>query len=152
MKIKTASEVAKYFIVSSQRKNKPISNLKLQKLLYYAQAWHLVLQDRPLFSDDIEAWVHGPVVPAVFREYKPFGWRPIQIDSTIAQKFDETTIDHLKEVVRVYGKFDAIDLERLTHQETPWKDARGNLAPDEPSNRVITREAMKKYYGARLIG
>lgn len=152
MKIKSASEFAKYFIASFQRKNKAISNLKLQKLLYYAQAWHLALYDRPLFSDDIEAWVHGPVVRAVFREYKPFGWKPIQIDRAIVQTFDEAEMDHLKEVARVYGKFDSIDLERMTHHEAPWRDARGNLAPDEPSNRVIKHEAMKKYYGARLIG
>jgi uncharacterized phage-associated protein len=59
---------------------------------------------------------------------------------------------HLNEVMRIYGKFDGATLERMTHQEAPWRDARKGLAPDEPSNRVITHEAMKKYYGARLNG
>ncbi|HUZ03805.1 MAG TPA: type II toxin-antitoxin system antitoxin SocA domain-containing protein, partial [Acidobacteriaceae bacterium] len=63
MKHTSASDIAKYFIASFQKKNKAISNLKLQKLLYYAQAWHLALYGSPLFSDSIEAWVHGPVVP-----------------------------------------------------------------------------------------
>ena len=52
-------------------------NLKLQKLVYYAQAWHLALRDVPLFEEDFEAWVHGPVIPALYQEYKKFGWRPI---------------------------------------------------------------------------
>jgi uncharacterized phage-associated protein len=152
MKIRTASEIAQYFIVSSQRKNKPISNLKLQKLLYYAQAWHLVLQDSPLFSDNIEAWVHGPVVRQVFRAYRSFGWRPLEIDCKSTVDFDNQTMQHLNEVAAVYGKFDGIELERMTHSEAPWRDARGSLAPDEPSNRVITHEAMKQFYSARLNG
>ena len=146
----TASEIAKYTIASFQAKNKEISNLKLQKLLYYAQAWQLALYARPLFREPIEAWVHGPVVPGVFREYKEYAWRPI------AQKVQASTPAelkfHLSEVIRVYGKFDAVELERMTHREDPWKEARGSLAPDEPSHRVITDESMKNYYGARLNG
>lgn len=150
MKNTKASEIAKYFIASFQKSNKEISNLKLQKLLYYAQGWHLALYGQPVFEDSIEAWVHGPVVPNVFREYKQYAWRPIkekvQADVTADVKF------HLTEVVRVYGKFDATTLERLTHREAPWIDTRGTLSPDEPSNRVITKESIKKYFSARLDG
>lgn len=149
MKHIVASDIAKYFIASFQKKKADISNLKLQKLLYYAQAWHLALYDAPLFDDKIEAWVHGPVVRGVFREYKEFGWKPlsVQISNRI---FSDEVNGHLKEVIRVYGKFDAVILERMTHREAPWRDARGNLAPDEPSNRAITHEAMKKFYCDRL--
>lgn len=143
----TASEIAKYIIASFQKKNKEISNLKLQKLLYYAQAWHLVLYEGPLFNDEIEAWVHGPVVPSVFREYKLFGWK------SIAAKIQVETPDslrfHLSEVNRVYGKFDAVTLERMTHREDPWKRARGTLAPDEPSHAVISLSSMKNYFSDR---
>ncbi|MHB8301773.1 MAG: Panacea domain-containing protein [Acidobacteriaceae bacterium] len=147
MKHTNASDIAKYFIASFQKKGNEIGNLKMQKLLYYAQAWHLALYDAPLFDDKIEAWVHGPVVRGVFREYKPSGWNPLSVHGPIPIFSDEVN-SHLKEVVRVYGKFDAVDLERMTHREDPWRDARGDLAPDEPSNRVITPEAMKKFYGA----
>ncbi len=150
MKSTTASEVAKYFISSFQKKNKEISNLKLQKLLYYAQAWHLALYGKPLFLDPIQAWVHGPVVPSVFRQYKDYAWRPIT-EEVKAETLSDLTF-HLKEVTRVYGEFDATTLERMTHQEGPWKEARGSLAPDEPSNRVITHESMKNFYHARLDG
>lgn len=144
----TASGIAKYIIASFQKKQE-ISNLKLQKLLYYAQAWHLVLYDAALFDDKIEAWVHGPVVASVFREYREFGWKPLSV-TEVCRISSVDVVSHLKEVIRVYGKFDAVMLERMTHREAPWRDARGNLAPDEPSNRVITHEAMKKFYGAKL--
>ena len=149
MKYMTASDVAKYFISSFQKKNKEISNLKLQKLLYYAQAWHLVFFDVPLFDDKIEAWVHGPVVRSVFQEYRKFGWKPVKTEDSggITSKKIK---DHLDEVMRAYGEFDAVLLERQTHRESPWRDARGNLEPDEPSNRVITHEAMKLFYRAQL--
>lgn len=150
MKHATASEIAKYFIASFQKKHKEISNLKLQKLLYYAQAWHLALYDVPLFDDKIEAWVHGPVVRSVFREYKAFGWNPLSVHGP-KPNFSEEVNRHLDEVARVYGKFDAVDLERMTHREDPWLDARGNLAPDAPSRNVISYSAMKRYYGARLV-
>ncbi|MGC9292044.1 MAG: Panacea domain-containing protein, partial [Acidobacteriaceae bacterium] len=137
MKRVTASEVAKYFIASFQKKGKEISNLKLQKLLYYAQAWHLAFYDVPLFDDQIEAWVHGPVVRSVFQEYRKFGWKPVKTGNSGGITSKKIT-DHLDEVMRAYGKFDAVLLERRTHRESPWRDARGNLEPDEPSNRVIT--------------
>jgi len=137
-------------VASFQAHRKPISNLKLQKLLYYAQAWYLAFYNEPLFTGKIEAWVHGPVVREVFRTYKKYEWKPIteQVSKVALAKVQQ----HLDEVIRVYGKFDAVDLERMTHQEAPWRDARGALAPDEPSNRVITHEAMKKFYTARLNG
>lgn len=150
MKHTAASDVAKYLISSFQEKSKEISNLKLQKLLYYGQAWHLALYGTPLFDEKIEAWVHGPVVPAVFREYKGFRWNPI-LEKTQARTPSDLKF-HLNEVIRVYGKFDAVALERMTHREDPWREARGTLAPDEPSNRVITQESMKNYYSARLNG
>lgn len=150
MKHIAASDIAKYMIASFQKKNKEISNLKLQKLLYYAQAWHLALYDAPLFDDKIEAWVHGPVVPGVFREYKEYAWRPIT--KTIQALIPPTLAFHLNEVLRAYGNFDATALESMTHREDPWKITRGTLSPDEPSNRVITLEVMKKYFSARLHG
>ena len=150
MKHPTASDIAKYFIASFQKKKKEISNLKLQKLLYYAQAWYLALYGSPLFADSIEAWVHGPVVRSVFQEYRKFKWNPLSTSDSGNVSFADTTKDHLEEVIRVYGKYDAVFLERLTHRESPWRDARGSLAPDEPSNRVITHEAMKKFYSALL--
>jgi len=149
--IYSAKDIANHFVAVFQKRREEITNLKLQKLLYYAQAWHLALYGTPLFRERIEAWIHGPVVPPVFQNFKQYGWQPIPVQKNTAA-LSEYLQAHLKEVVRVYGKLDGPALERMTHQEAPWRDARKGLAPDEPSNRVITHEAMRKYYGAQLHG
>lgn len=144
-----ASTIASYIIAFSQEHGDPVSNLKLQKLLYYAQAWHLAINDRPLFDEQIEAWVHGPVVPSVYREYKQFSWQPIAA-AVVEPKLEKDVVDHLDEVMEVYGSLTALKLEQLTHAEYPWQHARGNLPEDASSNAVITHDDMKAYYRKRL--
>ena len=78
----TALSVAEYFIDKSNKDKKSITNKKLQKLLYYAQVWSLVLNDEKLFSERIEAWVHGPAIPVVYRKFKGFEFNPIKLDTT----------------------------------------------------------------------
>jgi uncharacterized phage-associated protein len=65
-----ATDIADYFVWLANDTGSFVSNLQLQKLVYYAQAWHLALYDRPLFEDDFQAWVHGPVIPELFDKYK----------------------------------------------------------------------------------
>jgi uncharacterized phage-associated protein len=145
----TANLVAERIISLSYEKHNPVSNLKLQKLLYYAQAWNLALNEHPLFEEEIQAWVHGPVVPEVFRRYRDCKWSPIP-DSKDSSSYQFRA--HLEEVWKVYGAFTAFDLERLTHSEDPWKIARAGLAPDASSNNIISKSSMRDYYSARLNG
>lgn len=147
----TASNLAKYIIVCCSGGSKSITNLKLQKLLYYAQAWHLALRSTPLFNDRIEAWVHGPVVPVVFREYRDFKWSALPADNLSAKPHAEVC-NHVAEVLAAYGKFDATQLEQLTHNEDPWKEARKGIPGDMASTNEISQDAMRKYYRARLNG
>ena len=151
IELKSANQVAQNIIGFSHEHGDPISNLKLQKLLYYAQAWYLALYDVPLFDDPIEAWVHGPVVPSVYGKYKGWSWRPIDIEPE-EEEFDSQTRNHLDEVMDVYGGLSAYDLEKLTHQEDPWRNARGDLPPDAPSNNVISHQDMRDYYKVRVDG
>src|SRR5258707_15495854 len=132
----TAQYIAECLISLSHEKQDPVSNLKLQKLLYYSQAWHLALFKTPLFEEEIEAWVHGPVVPQVFRRYRDCKWNPIV---NIGTGSKPAFVAHLEEVWRVYGDFRAFDLERLTHSEDPWKIARTGLPPDASSSRIISK-------------
>jgi len=143
----TANLVAECIISLSHEKQKPVSNLKLQKLLYYSQAWHLALYGQSFFDEDFQAWVHGPVIPEIFRRYRDFRWNALP-DAGIhnAHSFRP----HLEEVWKIYGGLTAYDLERLTHSEEPWKIARKGLAPDESSNAIITKSSMCDYYSARL--
>lgn len=147
--MESAHDVAKHIISFSHEHGDPVTNLKLQKLLYYAQAWHLALHDEPLFGERLEAWVHGPVVPPVYGKYKAYWWSPIDVD-TAPPSFSENTSAHLDEVMGVYGGLTAYYLERLTHQELPWIKARKGLPPDEASTEVIEHEDMKFFYQSQL--
>jgi len=146
----TASDLAKYVIDLHVRKQAVITNLKLQKLLYYAQGWYLAFNGEPLFNDRIEAWVHGPVVPGVFREYREFRWSPLTAAAAYAPS-DEVA-SHVSKVLGAYGKFDASQLELMTHNEEPWRAARHGLAGDASSNREITIEAMRAFFASRVNG
>jgi len=141
-------DIADYFIWIANETGSFISNLKLQKLVYYAQAWYIALHNNPLFEEDFEAWVHGPVIPSLYQKYKSFGWQPISED--VAPGLPKDVIEFLDEVAEEYFACDAYELEQMAHAEDPWNWARGDLAPDTPSNEVIKKEWMKDYYGARV--
>lgn len=142
----SASDVAKYLIRHFCAQKQPISNLKLQKLLYYCQGWHLGITGRPLFSDPIEAWVHGPVVPSVFREYRQYQWSPIAKSGEVP-RFSAHTTKLIESVIAAYGSFSAAQLEQLSHQETPWLGTRGDLPPNCSSSREISHKHMAAFFG-----
>lgn len=125
-----------------------VTNLRLQKLLYYVQAWHLALHDRPLFQERFEAWIRGPVQPEVYARYIRFGIAPIdqpQSNWQLPKRVDS----HIDDVMDAYGSFSSFDLERLACDEQPWRNARMGVAPDEPSTEIIDMETMKTFYRAR---
>jgi uncharacterized phage-associated protein len=133
--------IAKFIIQQAS----PISNLKLQKLLYYAQGWHLGIKGTPLFSEEIQAWVHGPVVPEVFQRYRDFKWKPIAAEHDCAS-LPEPTHRYVMSVLKAYGHLRADQLERLSHLEDPWRSARKGLDPKVSSKVVISHESMRKYF------
>lgn len=143
-----ANKIADTIIALSLERGSEITNLKLQKLLYYAQAWNLAFTGKPLFIESVEAWVHGPVVPTVFRRFRDYRWRTI--NSPVVQCEDDSVRKLAAAVLDAYGKFDATQLERLTHHESPWREARHGLDPDESSRAIIPHSAMRDYYGKRI--
>ena len=140
-----ADSVADYLITQMREHGDPITNKKLQKLLYYAQGWFLALYDEQLFFDPIEAWTHGPVVPDVWQRFRDSEWRPI-MDEIVPPEFPEQVTEHLDEVLIVYGTLEAYELELLTHQEKPWQIARGDLPHDAPCNNTIEHDHMRDFY------
>ena len=151
-KVFTAQQIAQYFIWKSSQESKPITNKKLQKILYYAQAWSLVIRETPLFKEKIEAWIHGPAIREIYSQYKKFGFEPIKenITKTKIEAIKSETRSFLNEVWRVYGNRDAGYLEYLSHSETPWQVAREGLEASEGSDNEITHESMKEYYSEKL--
>jgi len=140
----TCFEVANYFLYKIDPEvGDTISNLKLQKLVYYAQGFALALFDKPLFSSRIEAWDHGPVIPDLYHEYKQHKAGNIPpIEKLNKTSLTEDQIALLDEVYEVFGQFSAWALRNMTHREPPWNEA----ADDE----VIPHEDMKKYFKTRI--
>ncbi|AKM09022.1 Panacea domain-containing protein [Croceicoccus naphthovorans] len=137
--------IADYLIAECRERGENLTNLKLQKLLYYADAWSLALSDEPLFAEDFKAWVHGPVLLSQYHRFKDNKWRPIVVDID-RPKIDENLAVFLDEIVDVFGCESAVALELMTHRELPWLEARGDLAPSEPSTASISKETTRLFY------
>lgn len=147
----TASQVARYFLALGQlsvengEENENISNLKLQKLLYYAQGFHLAIHGKPLFSEEIQAWKHGPVVSEVYHQYKDAGANGIPYFAS-DDVLDEGSKELIRDVYSHYGQFTAWRLRQLTHDEPPWRET---YRPGE-MNLVISHEKLIKYFKTQI--
>ena len=119
--------------------------LKLQKLLYLAQGYSYAFYDRPLFKDELEGWVHGPVVREVYNVFKDYQYNRINIDFKI-DEIDKEAEDVLNYVINNFSKYDAKYLEELSHGQEPWILSRKGLDPDERSDKTITKESISEYF------
>lgn len=149
----TANQLADFFIAFSNVTGSLISHMKLQKLVYYTQVWHIAVFNEPIFEEDFQAWVHGPVLPSLYERYKSFQWRPIlrnDLDEgslrTLQSSFSSSIQEILADVITEYLHKDAFALEQSTHAEAPWQIARGKLAADEPSVHIIDKKTIHDYY------
>jgi len=98
-----------------------ISNLKMQKLLYYAQGFHLAIYNEPLFPEKVLAWQYGPIVEEIYYEYSEFSDGSIPKPRRINQKaLSDEEKNFLREIYQVYGQYSALRLMQLTHSEPPW--------------------------------
>ncbi len=141
-------DVAKYIL----NKQGPMSAMKLQKLVYYAQAWSLVWEGEPLFAEKIEAWVNGPVCPKLYRAHRGmFQVRDSDfVNQGDARRLLGTQRETIDAVLDYYGKRSPVWLSELTHSEEPWKNARKGLEPHRRAHREITLESMAEYYETLL--
>ena len=140
----TIFDVAAYIL----RERGQMTAMKLQKLAYYAQAWSLVWDDRPLFTEQIQAWANGPVAPSLYQAHK--GQFEL-VDGSIAG--DPAALDHdavmtVQAVLKNYGDKSSQWLSDLTHAENPWVEARQGLPSGHRGDRVISHAAMAEYYGS----
>ena len=140
-----AQEVARYIVCFFQDAGDPVTNLKLQKLLYYVHGWSLALRGSPAFDDRMEAWVHGPVQPGVYGTYKKYRWSCITEE--VARPTLEPNLEGLvREVLEAYGTDSAYELERRTHVEPPWLEARGGIPHDQDCSTTIKTSTMQEYF------
>lgn len=125
-KIYSALDIAKWFINRSYLDEKlypddaqPLTNMKLQKLLYYAQSMSLAVFNRKLFKEEVEAWIHGPVVDNVYKVYKVCGASPINEEEPVC--FDKDIEILLEYIYEKFGIYTPLQLRSLTHSENPYK-------------------------------
>lgn len=143
-----ALQVARFFVDLAEQQFRThtgdrISALSLQKLLYFAQGWHIARYGEPLFDEDIEAWQYGPVVPSVYRQYKRFDDNPIHDIPPEKDAFTEREYGLLLDVARDYWRYSSSELVRMTHAPgTPWQCV---YQPGE-RHTVIPRERIRAYF------
>jgi len=136
-------DVAAYIL----REQGAMSTWKLQKLVYYSLAWHLVWDDEPLFEEPIQAWANGPVVRALYDKHRGVFKLDCWPDGNVSA-LKQNERESIDAVLKGYGKRSGHWLSELTHQEPPWREARKGLASGARSTREITHGAMFDYYGA----
>lgn len=139
-------DVAAYIL----SKTGPITAMKLEKLVYYSKAWHLVWEDDSLFPEEIQAWANGPVVYELYKHhrgsFKVVDWKWGHPEDLTAA--ETSSIDA---VLKAYGDMKSYELSQLTHREAPWRNARGDTPAGERSQATITDQAMFEYYDS-LVG
>jgi uncharacterized phage-associated protein len=142
--VRNANDIAEWFVrYSADELGAPVDPMSLEKLIYYAQAFHLMLKDQPLFRDEIQAWRLGPVIPSIHEKYPGYGSVPIvlSVEDAVASSGSEIET-FLSEVVGFFCRHTAINLSRATHLENPWIDA------SEARDNTISQASLKAFYRA----
>lgn len=137
------------------------SHIKLQKLVYYIDAWHLATFGSPIVREEFEAWLHGPVLRSLFSRFRGEGYlmydgitlsedRRARVEAEIIPSLAEDQIDLIEDVLGEYGSKPAYHLECLTHSEQPWIEARRGVPDGEASSNRISKEVTRRYYESRF--
>jgi uncharacterized phage-associated protein len=140
-------DYANYFISLSLKQTiddnavEGITHLKLQKILYFAQAAHLAIHDTSLFDEEIQAWKYGPVIPVIYDSYKTFGNSNLALPEEYSNDFDKETVKFLDGIWELFSKYSASELISISHNHKPWIDAFKS-----GTNTVIEQNTLKEYY------
>lgn len=129
----------------------PIPTMKLHRLLYYCQGWHLAWDGEPLFKDPLQAWANGPIVPNVYNTHR----NQFIIDSSHpgtgdSHRLNASQAESVEVVLATYADWSVRQLTLKTHMERPWLETRGNLAPGVQSEALISQETLADYFSGLL--
>ena len=131
--------VAQWLLTETKRQGINITHMKLQKLLYYTQAYFLGMTGQPLFYNQIQAWQHGPVVPDVYSIYNKFGSNVISVTNDTPAPAELAAL--ISDIISDKGKLSAHDLRNMTHNETAWQEAWNNT-----NSRIISNDMIEKCF------
>lgn len=142
-----ALTIAKWFVSWARSNDADLSNLKLQKLLYYAQGYHLAIARRALFGDAIQAWSHGPVVKDVYHQFKRFGSGDVELEPGDAFDWDHVDPETTQFLMDIWDKFGGIAawrLRNMTHAEAPWREH----FEEGSKNVEIPLDTLERHFGS----
>ena len=165
-----ARAIANYFLDLAETRGETLSPLKIQKLVYFANGWHLALRNSPIIDEQIEAWPYGPVIPSLYRAFREYGDQPItgRAKRVVTEFHDTWTMSHstfqpsiddergwrseftktfLDRIWDTYDPYTAIQLSNMTHQEgTPWHTVFVEYNGEIPKGTDIPQSLMKEYF------
>jgi uncharacterized phage-associated protein len=147
-----ATSIANFFIRKGIEDGKPIDQMKVQKLVYFAHGWYLAITNKPLLNEAIEAWRFGPVIPSLYHSLKYSGNQAIT--STISVRKDPTIDEtdpevqaYLNRIWNLYSPLSGIQLSNITHEEeTPWARIAKEFNNQIPADKDIDNESIKQYF------
>jgi uncharacterized phage-associated protein len=147
----SVEDIAKRLIIQYARHTEEtefLNNMKLQKLLYYEQGFHLAKFGTPLFEADIEAWMNGPVIPEIYKKYKKYGDGPIipDIDEEVIILKNKREEKFFDDVLYTFGQYTPFALQEMTHLERPWREN------GYGTGHIIPKETLEDYFDRRLYG
>jgi uncharacterized phage-associated protein len=156
--MKDINQICDYIILRLKRdEDMPLSNIKLQKLLYYVQAWHLALKNgQPLFDGKFQAWIHGPVNRQIYDRFNPSKYLYSEMslsdvnDINVDKKLTTEEINHINLVLESYAPFSGVELEEMSHKEEPWITAREGYSPNERCEVEIDQTVLGDYFRKRV--
>jgi uncharacterized phage-associated protein len=145
-------DVADFLLHLSAMEDEPeyLTEIRLQKLLYYAQAWFLVFNEAPLFDTRIEAWAHGPTIAEIHKKYSHIGPAGIPPEKEFGERLTEAEKEFLFEIWDTYKKYSAWSLRDMATKEAPWIQARGKCGPADRCDNEVTHESLKSYFDKLL--
>lgn len=148
-------QLSDYIIMKCNKDGKEITNKKLQKMMFYCQAYHIAKYRKNLIDNEFEAWVHGAVLPELYNEYSDHGYNAInkfnnQEYNKIREVFGEYLCRFLDKIIDKFSSFTGNQLEKLNHSESPWQEARKGYAPEQICNEIITKDSIYYYYSNLL--
>ena len=144
------NDASNFFIdLALNGENDLITNMRLNKMLYFAQAMSLVKLNAPIYQDEIEAWAYGPVIPSIYNKYKTYGRKEIEeVDGNYTSDcFSSDELEILLYTVNSYDKYSTNELVRLTHVKGgPW-----DVAYNIKNNKIISKDEIRNYYKTNII-
>lgn len=147
-----SEKISIFDVANFYRSKEKMTHKKLQKMVYYAYVQYILEYNTTnnitnfLFEDQPEAWIHGPVFPRLYQQYKQYNWKEIPKLLFYNPNFEYDVIELLNRVWDRYGGYSADQLEYMTHCDAPWQEARQNLNYDEYSNSIISPESIFNFY------